>query len=504
MLPKLTPAVARALEAAQEYAHRLGAAQVEPSHLLYGLLGEVEGRASRLLTEAGLDVSAYRAALLAALPADATAPGATPLPLSPATERLLARARQLASEYAGDRTVASEQVLLAVLREEAALRRELEARGLVPGRVEAALATQQGPDLALEEPLDLTGPTERMDAARVLDAGANRAREALRVLEDYCRFVLDDTLLTRELKELRHSLSETLADLAPGLLLEARETLRDVGTSLTTAAEQTRHSLLAVAQANLKRLQEALRTLEEFGKLHGPQLGQAVERLRYRSYTIERALLLGTTARQRLAGARLCVLLTGERCTAALDWTLREAAAGGADMVQLREKKLSDRALLERARQVRRWTRELSLLFIVNDRPDIARLAEADGVHLGQDDLPVKEARRILGPGALVGVSTHNLDQVRRAVLDGASYLGVGPTFPSGTKAFAEFAGLEFVRQAAAATSLPAFVIGGINRNTVGAAVAAGARRVAVSEAICAADDPRSSAAALVQALPGP
>src|SRR5207248_6725982 len=101
-----------------------------------------------------------------------------------------------------------------------------------------------------------------------------------------------------------------------------------------------------------------------------------------------------------------------------------------------RQKELSDRELLERAREIRRWTREAGALFIVNDRPDIARLVEADGVHLGQDDLPVKEARRILGPDALIGVSTHDIEQLRQAVLDGASYIGVGPTFPSDTKDF--------------------------------------------------------------------
>jgi thiamine-phosphate pyrophosphorylase len=126
---------------------------------------------------------------------------------------------------------------------------------------------------------------------------------------------------------------------------------------------------------------------------------------------------------------------------------------------------------------------------------------EADGVHVGQDDLPVKEVRRIVGPDVLVGVSTHNLEQVRQAVLDGASYIGVGPTFPSGTKSFAEFPGLEFVRQAMAETSLPAFVIGGINRETVHQAVVAGARRVAVSQAICQAEDPQMIAHELLQAL---
>ena len=164
---------------------------------------------------------------------------------------------------------------------------------------------------------------------------------------------------------------------------------------------------------------------------------------------------------------------------------------------QLREKSLPDRELLERARNVRRWTRQAGALFIVNDRPDIARLAEADGVHLGQDDLPVEAARRILGPDALIGVSTHSLEQVRRAVLDGADYLGVGPTFPSRTKAFDHFPGLDFVRSAAAETSLPAFALGGINLANVGQAVAAGATRVAVGAAVAPADDPAAVAGRL-------
>jgi thiamine-phosphate pyrophosphorylase len=247
---------------------------------------------------------------------------------------------------------------------------------------------------------------------------------------------------------------------------------------------------------------EALRSLEEFGKLASPDLGRIMKGLRYRSYILERAILRGTEARQRLKDARLYVLVTRSLCTAALDWTIAEAAAGGAHIIQLREKKLPDRELLELARQVRQWTRKVGVLFIVNDRPDLARLVEADGVHLGQDDFPVKEARRVLGPEALIGVSTHTLDQLQQAVLDGASYLGVGPTFASGTKEFAAFPGLDFVRQAAAETSLPAFVIGGIDQETIGAAAAAGARRVAVSRALCQADDPRAVAAALLQALP--
>jgi thiamine-phosphate pyrophosphorylase len=232
-----------------------------------------------------------------------------------------------------------------------------------------------------------------------------------------------------------------------------------------------------------------------------PLLGERLEQLRYRSYTLERAVLLGWGARARLKDARLYVLVSGASCSGSLEWTIEQAAEGGADVFQLREKTLTDCDLLDRARRVRRWTRKVGALFIVNDRPDVARLAEADGVHLGQDDMPVKDARRILGPEAIIGVSTHDLDQVRRAVLDGASYIGVGPTFPSGTKTFETFPGLDFVRAATAETSLPVFVIGGVNAKTIAEAVAAGARRVAVGQAVTGAEDPGSAVRALRSAL---
>lgn len=506
MLPNVTPAVARAVELAQQLARAAGALDVQPLHLLLALLQEEEGGAALLLARAGLDLAAVRArpeALTTGTNSIASASGLAKLAFSASGEKCLAHARQLASEWGDERLVNGELLAAALVQEEVALQRLLEAHGLNLDKLNSELQAHAVLPLALDEPLDLATPTEQIDVARVLDAAANRAREALRVLEDYTRFALDDIFLSRALKELRHDLTQCLAGLPASLLLAARETLRDVGTTVRTASEERRHSPTAVVQANVKRLQEALRSLEEFGKLHGPLLGRALAALRYRSYTLERALLLGADARQRLAAARLYVLLSGKSCTAALDWTIKEAAAGGASLIQLREKEMNDRRLLERALLVRRWTREAGVLFILNDRPDIARLVEADGVHLGQDDLSVKEARRILGPNALVGVSTHNLVQLWQAVLDGASYVGVGPTFPSATKSFEHLAGLEFVRQAAAETTLPAFVLGGIDVSTIGEAVAAGARRVAVSHAVCAADDPRAAATALCRALVG-
>jgi thiamine-phosphate pyrophosphorylase len=499
-MTSFTEAAARAIDGAQVWARRLHARAVQTSHLLLALLDEEEGRPALLLGRAGLDAETARQRLAADAGDD---PGGEVLPRDPAVERVLGAAGQLARSASADRTVSSEQLVLALLQNDAELRGQLVALGLDAGRLEQDLLAVQGPTLTLDEPLELGDPAAPFETARVLDADANRAREALRVVEDYCRFVLDDAFLSNECKQLRHDLTGVLTLVRDVDLLAARDTVHDVGTELTAPGEQTRQSAADVVQANLKRLQEALRSLEEFGKLYSAYLGERVGQLRYRAYTLERALLLNAPAWARLRGVRLCVLVSGAACAAALDWTIEEAVAGGAGMIQLREKQLSDRGLLERARQVRRWTRKLGVLYIINDRPDIARLAEADGVHLGQDDMPVQQARRILGAEALVGVSTHDLGQFRQAVRDGASYVGVGPAFASGTKPFGELAGLEYVRQVAQeGSTLPAFVIGGINARTVAEAVAAGARRLAVGQAVCQDDQPRAVAARLCRELP--
>jgi thiamine-phosphate pyrophosphorylase len=499
-MPELTPAAARALQSAQNWAMRHGAADVQPRHLLAGLVEEEEGRPAMLLAAAGLDGHALRRHLEAGVSAQAQ-PAEAPLPLHPLAHEALGEARGLAVELSGERAVPTEALLLAILRVDRELLATLAGLGLDHARLERDLPAPHGEPLTLDEPLELAEATDQVDTRRILDANANRAREALRVIEDYCRFSLDDAFLSLEAKQLRHDLQEALAGVPVIELLESRETQRDVGTAHSTRQELERDSLQGVVHANLKRLQEALRSLEEHGKLLDVQMVKQIEQIRYRSYTLERAVKLTASAHAALADCRLYVLLTASQCAASLEWTIQEAAGGGATMFQLREKNLSDRELCERARQVRRWTRKAGARFIMNDRPDIARLAEADGVHLGQDDMAAREARRILGPQALIGVSTHNLEQVREAVLDGASYIGVGPTFASGTKDFADLAGPEFVRQAVSETTLPAFVIGGVNLDTIDAAVAAGARRVAVSQAICQADDPGLVARTLLQRL---
>ncbi len=336
---------------------------------------------------------------------------------------------------------------------------------------------------------------------RILDAAANRAGEGLRVVEDYLRFVLDDRHLMSQAKQLRHDLAAALARLPANERLAARDTLADVGTDVSMPSEVRRDDPAGVVAASFKRIEQSFRSLEEFGKLIDADLAAGFESLRYRAYTLERAVAITAESLQRLAKARLYVLIDGRDSLAALAALAESLVAAGADVIQLRDKRLADRELLERARLLRKMTNGTSTLFIVNDRPDLAALAGADGVHLGQYELGVKDARAIVGPRALVGVSTHSLDQARQAVLAGASYIGVGPTFASGTKSFERLAGIELLRQVAAEIRLPAFAIGGITAENVRDVLATGANRIAVSGAVLTVTDPAGAVRELRQLL---
>ena len=497
-----TPGLMRALNRAGTWAGHLGQSEVRPEHLFRGLIEDDEAQPSVLLAQFGLLRENLTSLFLANPPADNSVSPTRQqgIPFADTIRNILTEAQQLARGHSEQATLTSIQVLLSLLNTDQELRTQLEELGLDFAQFKEHIDPAV-PVLSMPEPINLFEPPDDFDAARVLDASANRCREALRVLEDHCRFIGNDALLSRQLKEMRHDLAGLMGSFPERLLLGARDTLHDVGTTISTVQERERSSATDVVRANAKRLQESLRTLEEFSKIFSPELGTAFEKLRYQSYTIERALLLGTHAREQLAEARLYVLVTEELCRASLFGTVAEAMAGGAQVIQLREKYRPDGELLKLAREIRGMTRKAGVLFIVNDRPDIARLAEADGVHLGQDDMPLREARRIVGADSLIGISTHNLDQVRRAVLEGASYLGLGPTFPSRTKTFEEFPGLEFVAQALAETSLPAFALGGVNLETLPALKAIGCRRVAVSHAVCAAEDPRQVAALMRSAL---
>jgi thiamine-phosphate pyrophosphorylase len=336
---------------------------------------------------------------------------------------------------------------------------------------------------------------------RILDASLNRAGEGLRVVEDFVRFVLDDPFLTSELKAIRHELTAASAEISSPDRHAARDTLYDIGTEITTPSAQNRVDLWAVCAANIKRTEQSLRSLEEFGKVSEAGFAQRCETLRYRLYTLEKAIEIGRYSRERLEGVRLCVLVAGETSAAAFKSLIAGLVSAAVGMIQLRDKTLHDRELLTRARVLRQCTRGSRTLAVINDRADLAAAVDADGLHLGQEDLPLKDARAVVGTQMLIGVSTHNIEQARMAVLEGANYIGAGPTYPSKTKQFDDFAGLGYLKQAVAEIRLPIFAIGGISRRNLPEVLEAGINRVAIGAAITMAPEPASAARELLSML---
>lgn len=200
--------------------------------------------------------------------------------------------------------------------------------------------------------------------------------------------------------------------------------------------------------------------------------------------------------RAQLAQARLYLILGAVDAKGnSLLPVAEKALQGGVDILQLRESSLPDSKLLEAAVQFRELTRKYKALFIVNDRPDIARVSEADGVHLGQEDLPVSGARAVLKEGKLVGVSTHAPKQAERAVADGADYIGVGPVFATPTKPGRPAVTVKYVKQIAdSKPPIPFFPVGGIDLSNLPEILEAGAWRAAVVRAIAGASDPQETA----------
>ncbi|XGW00542.1 MAG: thiamine phosphate synthase [Leptolyngbya sp. BL-A-14] len=317
---------------------------------------------------------------------------------------------------------------------------------------------------------------------RILDANLDRAREGLRTIEEWCRFGLDDVALTDECKHLR----QELAHWHTPDLRAARDTPGDAGTALTHPHEAERSSVQAVLQANLCRVQEALRVLEEYGKVYRPDMGEACKQMRYRVYTLE-SKLTAYTRQQQLERSRLYLVTAPNENLFA---TVEAALQGGLTLVQYRDKTADDEVRLRNAEKLCHLCHRYGALFIVNDRVDLAIAVDADGVHLGQQDLPIAVARQLLGSQRLIGRSTHCPDDLHRAIAEGADYIGVGPVYETPTKAGRPAAGFDYVRYAATHATIPWFAIGGIDTSNLAEVLAANVERVAIVRAIMHAEQP--------------
>ena len=330
---------------------------------------------------------------------------------------------------------------------------------------------------------------------RIIDANLNRSTEALRVLEEISRFIMNEDEISKELKYIRHELNQ-IQESGYDLFLNARDTENDVGVKIKNPDK--RMNLENIFKANIKRLQQSLRVLAEYM----PENFDKFENLRYKSYSLEKKMW-DKLKKSRLQNRKLYLVTNSDKFETE-DLFLNAVASalkGGVDIVQLREKNMTANKIMELGKKVKLLCAEHNALFIVNDRVDIAFALNADGVHLGQDDMDVKSAREILGEGAIIGVSTHALEQAQKAVEDGADYIGVGPVFITPTKPGRQSVGLEYVRWVSENIDLPAFAIGGIDLNNVSEVIANGAKRIAVVRAVINSENPELAAMNFLKVL---
>jgi len=334
---------------------------------------------------------------------------------------------------------------------------------------------------------------------RLIDANMNRIGEGLRLLEDVARFILNDAALSSALKSMRHELLGEHSSLQSALL-SARDSAEDVAAF--AEEEMRRTDIPSIVTANARRVAESLRVLEESSKLPDIDLDPVkFKQARFALYELERALSGKVLRREkRIAGLYVIIdpEVLGERDEREV---CRQAIRGGAKAIQLRDKKRSKAEVLAEAQKLKKICAQYGVPFILNDYLDIALACRADGLHLGQGDLPISVARRLLPIDKIIGCSTTTLEEALKVEADGADYVAVGAIYPTTSKAGAIVVGLERLRQIREAISLPVVAIGGIDGKNAPAVVEAGADAVAVIDAICGAADVEEAARKLAEMM---
>ncbi|HEX3016029.1 MAG TPA: thiamine phosphate synthase [Desulfobacteria bacterium] len=330
---------------------------------------------------------------------------------------------------------------------------------------------------------------------RMMDANINRVAEGLRVVEDIMRFDREDRQSCMLARDLRHQVRSAFTTLYPQLLA-GRNVATDPGIKVSQEQElDSKLSRSDLLLANLKRVQEGLRVLEESAHLLGERaLAKKIEGLRFAAYSLESLIapyLNGWSGKgeEISRGGSRTKLPKGIYALTSEPHSLgrsnvevaRQILKAGVKILQYREKTKKQGEMYRECLELRRMTREAGALFIVNDHLELAVAVGADGVHVGQDDLPLSVVRKLVGPSLIIGVSTHSPEQARAAVAGGADYIGVGPIFATQTKTdVCAPVGLDYLRYVAANVDIPFVAIGGIKEHNLAEVVRAGASTVAL------------------------
>jgi thiamine-phosphate pyrophosphorylase len=343
------------------------------------------------------------------------------------------------------------------------------------------------------------------DILRIIDANLNRAGEGLRVLEEFTRMSLNDATITQRLKNMRHEILVTDASLQEQLV-RARDSENDVGADMKVAGQDEQRDTMAIIVANSRRIQESLRVLEETAKAYDTGIETDIyKRTRFELYTIEKELLSLMMREDKLRRLRGLYVIIDTEALGGRDHTeaVTKVIKAGAGIVQLRDKVSKKKELVEIGQRISDLCRDNGVLFIINDYLDLALAVDADGLHVGLEDLPPGIVRRLLNQDMILGCSIRTVEAAREAIILGANYLGVGGMFPTTSKKDNEVIGTAGLRAIRNAVDVPLVAIGGISAGNITEVIEAGADAIAVISAVLDTNDIEAATKNLLNIIEG-
>ena len=338
---------------------------------------------------------------------------------------------------------------------------------------------------------------EDLRTLQIIDANLDRAREGLRVLEDWARFGLGEKDCVAKIKNFRQILGKNHLE----VYKQSRNNIEDQCKGLTHEEQFKRRNPDQIISSNAGRVQEALRVIEEFSRLKNNELSKIASEIRYEIYTLEIYLLSLSKLRksEEILKENDLYVITDQKEN--LLEIIEEILIAGVKIIQYRFKTGTDKDHLQEAIQIKTLCKRYNSLFIINDRVDIALASNADGLHLGQNDLGITTARKLLGYSKIIGVSANNEIDISNAIKEGCDYIGIGPVFETATKKNKKPIGIERIKTLTKDLNIPWFAIGGVTTENIAYLRSNGLKKVALVSQLMNSEDPKEEAIMILKEL---
>ena len=332
---------------------------------------------------------------------------------------------------------------------------------------------------------------------QIIDANLDRAREGLRVLEDWARFGLGNEDFVIRIKNFRQILGKNHLQ----IYKKSRNYNEDKCKGLSHVEQINRNTPEETISSNSARVQEALRVIEEFSRGHNYKLSKIASNIRYEIYTLEIEFLNFNIRKKAelIISESYLYAITDKKEN--LIEIIEKILLGGVKIIQHRFKDGNDKDHLSEAIEIKRLCKKYNSLFIVNDRVDIALASNADGIHLGQNDMDLQTAKKLLGSSKIIGISANNMTDITNAIKNGCDYIGIGPVFKTTTKKNKEPLGIEKIKLLTKDLKIPWFVIGGINKLNISLLKNHGISKVALVSGLLNSENPKGEAIKIIKEL---